>query len=779
LKVLKNISLGHISLWGSACFLCFFYQELFLGRTYLFSDHLLGVIPALIDIVSAASPEARYLWTKNLLFGASYAHMSPPAYFHFPEFFLLQFFSPILAINISIAFYVIVSLVSLWFFLRRFLKSEWACTLGSIAYTFSTPMTQRTMHCGFLEAMFSLPLAILLCELYLEKKQKYLLFLLSLVLANAVFVGHPQIFFYLFLATLAYLFVRQKQIFSKEKWIKLFYEPVYLSVLVVLIAAAWLLPMCITYWELAKDSVTTLVTPDMPIGELSFWNFIWLMISPLVVAADTAHVGGRSIIFHSWEIGFYAGLPTLILASFSFSERKKVPAWFAIIGFLIFSFFLLWMRFPSTPEIFSIFYSKIPVLGKFHYSGRAFFLATFSLSVLASFGLEKILKENINGRSFSFLFYWLLFLCTAFFLIIYVNKNELHYIRWITLPLYQSGIIAIFSLVILYLLLRIKKYRSILLIILLTILSIDIITMGLRSKPTIDANELIKKPKFADYIKDERYITWQKDTIYARRNFSMERILPSLVPNTGLYFGLQSVDGYVSPFLQDHFYIFYDMIRARLPYSRPKLLNFNLNIDHSLQLLRMSGVRFIVTDQPLPDLPLVSKDENQLLYALEDVKEKFISVEKIAWAPGPLSALKLLSEQIPNLPKTAVIANEEQELWMKEALLPIKSDLLRDDPLNTTLKIEAAGPSFLVFTESFRNEWKAFLNGKEVKVFLTNGIFRGVRIPDKGIYTLEFRYEDNAYKIGKIISLFSLFIIISYILVNVSLPLWRSTFKSL
>jgi uncharacterized membrane protein YfhO len=48
---------------------------------------------------------------------------------------------------------------------------------------------------------------------------------------------------------------------------------------------------------------------------------------------------------------------------------------------------------------------------------------------------------------------------------------------------------------------------------------------------------------------------------------------------------------------------------------------------------------------------------------------------------------------------------------------------------------------FLVYFDNYAQGWKAFVDGRETKLFVANGSFKGVRVPP-GPHTIEFRYGD-------------------------------------
>lgn len=71
------------------------------------------------------------------------------------------------------------------------------------------------------------------------------------------------------------------------------------------------------------------------------------------------------------------------------------------------------------------------------------------------------------------------------------------------------------------------------------------------------------------------------------------------------------------------------------------------------------------------------------------------------------------------------------------------------------LSVNAPTKSFLVLSDTYYPGWKAFIDGKETKVYQTNLALRGV-VVDAGIHEVEFRYQPDSFRSGLYISLLSL-----------------------
>lgn len=83
-----------------------------------------------------------------------------------------------------------------------------------------------------------------------------------------------------------------------------------------------------------------------------------------------------------------------------------------------------------------------------------------------------------------------------------------------------------------------------------------------------------------------------------------------------------------------------------------------------------------------------------------------------------------------------------------------------------SIKADFKGTGFLVLAEQYYPGWKAFIDGKETRIYPANGICRGIVVP-AGSHSIEFRYVPVNVYIAAVISIIMLaFCIILLILLN-------------
>jgi hypothetical protein len=97
----------------------------------------------------------------------------------------------------------------------------------------------------------------------------------------------------------------------------------------------------------------------------------------------------------------------------------------------------------------------------------------------------------------------------------------------------------------------------------------------------------------------------------------------------------------------------------------------------------------------------------------------------------------ILEEEIP-----AFAQSNNDSLTYKEAKI-------YDDNLNSfKLKINLDKPGILVLSENYYPAWKAYVNGKETKIYKADYLFRAIYL-EKGENKVEFKFDSLPYNIGK------------------------------
>ena len=78
-------------------------------------------------------------------------------------------------------------------------------------------------------------------------------------------------------------------------------------------------------------------------------------------------------------------------------------------------------------------------------------------------------------------------------------------------------------------------------------------------------------------------------------------------------------------------------------------------------------------------------------------------------------------------------------------------------------KVYSTADSFVNFSQNYYPGWKAYVNGKQVPVYMVNGLIQGIEVPE-GDSVIEFKFHPTSIYIGGVISLIALFAVVFIII---------------
>jgi hypothetical protein len=89
-----------------------------------------------------------------------------------------------------------------------------------------------------------------------------------------------------------------------------------------------------------------------------------------------------------------------------------------------------------------------------------------------------------------------------------------------------------------------------------------------------------------------------------------------------------------------------------------------------------------------------------------------------------------------------VLAKQGTEAQLVSSSFGTRSDFI---------EVNAAEPAWVVFSQAWYPAWKAYLNGKPVKLWRANHAYQALEVP-AGKHRVELRYEDRAFYAGSVVS---------------------------
>jgi hypothetical protein len=240
------------------------------------------------------------------------------------------------------------------------------------------------------------------------------------------------------------------------------------------------------------------------------------------------------------------------------------------------------------------------------------------------------------------------------------------------------------------------------------------------------------------------------------RQFGIEPVQPLVVNNLATLYGLQDAQGY-NPQQMRRYVDVVNALNGRLQeYHETNILPAGLGSP----LLAALGVRYVVLPAqvsrddphlaPLANAPVVYRDADVQIVALESAFPRAWLVHD-AVQRDPDQVRADLANGTHDLRRTALVEEAPPELAAPADPARDRVSFEAYAPEAVRLKVETQAPAMLVLSDVYYPAWHAYVDGRPVKVYATDGAFRGVAVP-AGTHTVEFRYEDRWLTAGTVVS---------------------------
>lgn len=481
----------------------------------------------------------------------------------------------------------------------------------------------------------------------------------------------------------------------------------------------------------------------------------------------------------------YFGVLTLLLALigiyYNFRKNLLVQALTVLI------FIAMLLSFGRTfPLLFDFMYYHFPMYSSFRAPVMAQILVEIPMVILAAFGLKSVIEiQKDRNQTGNFLYgakyiFPLLALPVLFSIIGFekfynslvssgplagklqqqgANQQQIQqYIGQVSKIAYDNvksemlviGILLIALYGACYLYVKGKmKYRIFLgVVIILTLIDlwhIDFKTLHWDNKT--DTDNAYKKPDYVDWI-----LKNEKNT-YDFRILNLNGGQP-VRENTPAYWRLESLYGYHGAKIR----IYQDMDDVA-GLINPMVWN-------------LSGTKYIISDKPYSDsnIVIVYKGSKYVLLN-KTVLPKAFFVSSYRVADG-LQILNNIKDENFN-PKQVAFLEKDPGLKIEPAYSSAKVSITDYGIHNITLEAEASGNNLLYLSEVYYPAgWKAYIDGQQTEIYKTNYLFRSIAVPG-GKHKIEFKFEPEAYSIGKKITIAGNALLIIIFVTAVSGIYWK------
>ena len=512
-----------------------------------------------------------------------------------------------------------------------------------------------------------------------------------------------------------------------------------------------------TNWSFSPGEVMTFIIPSY----FGFGNSVYK--GPLTENQPTevnTYFGQMPFV----DAAMYMGILIFFLALFAVFTRWKEP----LVKFLaVLSLFALLVSFGKNFSfVFDILFSYLPYFDKFRIPSMILVLVQFSFPILAGLGVMKIisLREYPNKNAEQFLKYFAYAVSIIFVFSLVLNKTisewfinrvneyagsiessrgqmaqQLRALAEYTSEMFTGDILVGFALLtvsfwaaVLYLNKKISK--DVLAILFIAVVLIDLWRIDARGAKYVENPDQKNQFKTPEYVK---MIKAQNDKEPFRVfNMKQDGSLGSFNQNanSNAYFLLEDFYGYsgIKP------RAFQDLMDVVGPVNQT--------------LWRLTNVKYIIMEQQVqfPGLVLVGGAGKEFVYKNENVLPRFFLANKVEQKPA-LEVLRAMKSDSFDPKEIAFVQDEKVVAERPDSTTSIAVEKYQDE--NITLKVNASGNNFLVFSSTYMPKgWHAVVDKSETKIYRVDHALMGIIVP-KGIHQIEFRYEPKSFVISKYLAL--------------------------
>ena len=540
-----------------------------------------------------------------------------------------------------------------------------------------------------------------------------------LALTCSFFAGHLQIFFYVLLTSFVYFLARWWQ-WGRPKKVLLLITGLFAAFVLVTIVQ-WL-PTVQFILQSARD-IDQLDWQKMEGWFIPYQHLIQFIAPDFFGNPTTLNYWGT---WNYGELVGYVGITPLLLAFLAiFGRRDKKTYFFSAVLFtsLLFALPTIFAQIPYQLHI-PLFSTSQPT--------RLLFLVDFSLAILASLGVDFLLKQKQKKVIIiPLLFLLALFGCVWVFIFsgfrffpTVTPEQVATAKRNLILPTGFLG--ASIILLLLFCLPKLPNAaRTVIIALFICLTIVDLVRFGEKFTPFTDQAYLFPQTKAITFL--------QKDTDQFRIMTTDSRLLP---PNFSTVYRLQSVDGYDPLYMRRYAEIIAASERGKSNITPP--FGFNRIItphNADSRIIDLLGVRYILsmTDLPKEKYTKVLEEGQTKVYKNPRAFPRAFFVASIKTAHDKQAAINLLFDQSIDLHKVAIV--EDSNGSFKETFSSGKVHIGDYQANSVHLKTDNKSSGFLVLMDSYYPTWHAQVcsiendSCRDARIYRTNYQFRGILVP--------------------------------------------------
>lgn len=752
---------------------CLYFFNIIIAKNFLWEDFPIFYFPLKSCVFNSLKHGETPLWNSNLNLGYPIIADTTAAIFYPLNWLAVPFIKE----NISNDYFII----ELWTILHLFLAGVFmyylvdyltqknnktrkqenknainpAALFAAIAFMFSGFFIGHLKHVAQTTTACWLPLIFLfLYKSFKEKKYSCAIYA-GIFWGISILSGHPQIVYHFsFFLGLFILWEIINNFINKKNYKKIIMS----SIVAIIIAASLSAVQILPFLEFLKTSTRNSVSDGFASSfSLKPTEFITNLILPHTFGGFKPHTfyfgsGGAF-----WETAIYVGILTLILALIAIIKDWDKNN---LIFFLIFSSLLcLSLAFGGYSFVHPLLLNILPGLNMIRAPVRFILPVIFSICILSGFGFDyftdffrQLRKKTKNGdEQIISKFSKLLKICAI------TNLSFLIFLLYLNFSIETSGLLSsliafsvifLIILILIYLYLIKKINTKLFFISLIFLIFFDMFLFGWQfNNGTIKPEEYYPQNKITELL--------QAPSLPSSRIINDNY----LMPNSAYVYSAPIMESNHYMMIKDY-YNFTDGLSENLYYQN-QFRDFN-NFFTNKTKLNLLGIKYIISERDfLKWFPKVGKN----VYKNNDAIPRFVLSKKSVSEKEPEKILGFLNNPEYDPKQTIYIEKDYQ----KKSEPPLENSGEKSQNNNIKiekyeeeyikLEIENSDSAWLLANEIYYPGWQAKIDGQPVEIYKANYTFRAIPI-ETGKHVVELSFKPKSYFIGKIISLFTVLILL-------------------
>lgn len=659
-------------------------------------------------------------------------------------------------LEMQVIFHLFLGGIFMYLLMRYFKVSRTGSLVSGVIFALLPFFVAHLKHVLLIETSIWFPLVFLFFHRALHKSGLRNSILASLVFGVMFLAGHPQAIYYITLFLFSYFvyFLISENYFSFPLKIAPLLKKTLLAFFIFLfgflIAAVELVP----YLEFLPNTARA-VPNNFSFASsfsLSPLQFVFISLLPHFFGGQNSEVAYWGE-WNYWEMVCYLGVFILFLSFIAFNFLKT-----KFIRFLLYiAIASLFLSFGYYFFAYPIAYFLLPGLKSLRVPARFVFLYSFSLTIASGFGFDYLVESKNRGKIKLFFDEkknLLKMLLLPFFSALIIISALSYFYPNIFFPIpRQTEIIKtiikdflfLFLLFLGLIILLLKYFQKIIsgkvfkfLIIFFILLELFLFGFQFNNGPANPVDFFKKTPEI-EYLNNQT-------------NGSPRLITNKVIyPNTALIYKLRSTEGYsvlsslarYNDFVQGDFWPHYGHHELLGLPNRSKLL----------------GVCYALSaDQKIP--AEYEKVEGLSLYKIPMCPPQAFLVHNYAVEKNSDQILKIIDGQKFD-PLKLIILEEDLKIILSNQYSSTsdKVEIKKYEPDYIEIESGSGSDGFLFLSENYYPGWEAYIDGKKTKIYRANYLFRAIPLA-KGKHIIKFVYNPKIFKLGFLLSFFTIIIIL-------------------